>query len=91
VRCEDGFFEGVIPDFSALDLVFFGEETGVGVWDALLEMMAVRGSTAAAAGAAAECKRARLITRVQGCGRGCCCYSRRRDNCRCGGVLTRHG
>jgi len=46
VRRKDGFFKGMIPDLSTLDLVFFGEETGVRVWDALLEVMAVRGSTA---------------------------------------------
>ena len=61
VRRKDGFFKGMIPDLSALDLVFFSEETGVRVWDALLEVMAVRGSTPAAAGigkrTAAECNR----------------------------------
>ena len=62
VRRKDGFFKGMIPDLSALDLVFFGEETGVRVWDALLEVMTVRGSTTTAAAgtgrrATAECNR----------------------------------
>ncbi len=67
VRRKDGFFKGMIPDLSALDLILFSEETGVRVWDALLEVMAVRGSAAAAAGigrwAAAECNRVVNATR----------------------------